>query len=368
MSKLYQVHSIRGHREIDGVTQYLVHWKKFNDQHDSWEPQANLIGCEEVIEEYKMGQERKAMPKRKTRQDREQDSKLVTPRRKSTRISAMYKAGSLNEEEIPTDSDADSVKDVNVKPKKRATRRKMMDPGQLPSVTTKEEQKEDQKVVEKTEEVSVPIMEEPKEKRETEKIEKQDSYSALVATGDFIGAMDDSRLLRHYNLRHRIQPMTPPVQPAPSTSILLSSDEEAEILSRRPMRKGRSPHRNVGVAPDPPTENYSILKSTAKYTVSIKEGDLLVRKVEQEATTKMVAPAVEDKVVTPVAEQDKASEPLISDVEEDTTETTTTTVSHVSRESRYPLWMRLNCAEFLLSMLITALLFITYWCWNSDVC
>ena len=244
----------------------------------------------------------------------------------------------------------------------------MMDPGQLPSVTTKEEQKEDQKVVEKTEEVSVPIMEEPKEKRETEKIEKQDSYSALVATGDFIGAMDDSRLLRHYNLRHRIQPMTPPVQPAPSTSILLSSDEEAEILSRRPMRKGRSPHRNVGVAPDPPTENYSILKSTAKYTVSIKEGDLLVRKVEQEATTKMVAPAVEDKVVTPVAEQDKASEPLISDVEEDTTETTTTTVSHVSRESRYPLWMRLNCAEFLLSMLITALLFITYWCWNSDVC
>ena len=38
-----------------------------------------------------------AMPKRKTRQDREQDSKLVTPRRKSTRISAMYKAGSLNE-------------------------------------------------------------------------------------------------------------------------------------------------------------------------------------------------------------------------------------------------------------------------------
>lgn len=250
-----------------------------------------------------------------------------------------------------------------MKPKKRITRKvqKSGDPSQLPTLATKEEQKE----VEKTEEVSVQVMTE--EKKETEKIKRQDSHSALAATGDFNGAKDDSRLTRQYNLRNRIQPMTPPVQPTPSMSILLSSDEEAEMLSRRPMRKGRSPHRSIGVATDPPAENtqYSVLKTTAKYTVSIKEGDLLIRKVEQEETTKTVAPAVEDEVVTPVAEQDKASEPLISDVEEDTTETT---VSHVSEERRYPEWMGLNCAEFLLAMLITALLFISYWCWNSDVC
>jgi len=208
-------------------------------------------------------------------------------------------------------------------------------------------------------------MEEPKEKVE---LEKQDSHSALAATGDYVSTMKGSKLVRHYNLRHRIQPMTPPVQPEPSAAILLSSDEEAELLSRRPVRKGRSPHRKIGVAPDPPSTNYSLLKSTVKYTVSIKEGDLLVRKVEQEETTEMAPPTIEDKVVTPVAEQDKASEPLISDVEEDTTETTTSTVSHDSMESRYPIWMRLNCAEFLLAMLITALVFISYWCWNSDVC
>jgi len=38
-----------------------------------------------------------AVSRRKTRQDHEQDAKLVTPRRKSSRISAMYKPGSLNE-------------------------------------------------------------------------------------------------------------------------------------------------------------------------------------------------------------------------------------------------------------------------------
>lgn len=273
------------------------------------------------------------------------------------------------QEEIPTDSDADSVKDVNLKPKKRATRSKTMDPSQLPSATPKEDQKEEKKDIEKTEEISIPVMEERKEKEEMQKIEKQDSHSSLAATGDFVSVMNDSRLLRHYNLRHRVQPMTPPVQPAPSTAILLSSDEEAEILSRRPMRKGRSPHRKVGVAPDPPTENYSVLKSTVKYTVSIKEGDLLVRKVgQEEETTKMVTPTVEDKVVVPIAEQDKASEPLISDIEEDTTEITTSTLSHASTENRYPIWMSLNCAEFLLAMLVTALLFVSYWCWNSDVC
>lgn len=51
---MIQVQSIRGHKEVDGQVQYLVHWKKYSDDHDSWEPVANLKDCDKIIEEYEM--------------------------------------------------------------------------------------------------------------------------------------------------------------------------------------------------------------------------------------------------------------------------------------------------------------------------
>lgn len=48
------MHSIRGHKEVDGQTRYLVHWKKYSEMHDSWEPADNMAGCDKIIEEYQM--------------------------------------------------------------------------------------------------------------------------------------------------------------------------------------------------------------------------------------------------------------------------------------------------------------------------
>ena len=39
---------------MGGQKQYLVHWKKYGDDHDSWEPMDNLKGCDKIIEEYEM--------------------------------------------------------------------------------------------------------------------------------------------------------------------------------------------------------------------------------------------------------------------------------------------------------------------------
>ena len=46
--------SIRAHKEVDGQTQFLVHWKKYTNAYDSWEPEGNLTDCDKIIEDYLM--------------------------------------------------------------------------------------------------------------------------------------------------------------------------------------------------------------------------------------------------------------------------------------------------------------------------
>lgn len=206
-----------------------------------------------------------------------------------------------------------------------------------------------------------------KEDTEQKAVIKRNSYSSLVATGDLTdnSLNNAQQMLKSYELRNRqVQPMEEPSHPIPSTSIL-SSDEETEILSRRPVRKGRSPHRKIGVAPDPVEDNekpQSLVRTSAKYKVSVQEGNLLVRKFEQEAKEPIEAATFEeDKEVKP-------TEPVISDVEEEEITTPSQEVVSPTTTQAYPNWMHLNCAEFLLALLLTALLTIMYWCWNSDVC
>lgn len=206
-----------------------------------------------------------------------------------------------------------------------------------------------------------------KENKDKKRVYKRHSHASLVATGDLVNSVAD-KMHRTYDLRQRVQPMEPPSHPVPSSSILLSSDEEAEILARHPVRKGRSPHRKIGVAPDPVQDSeksHTTVKSFSKYKVSVQEGNLLVRKEAKEPTE--AATYKEDEGVKPV-------EPIISDVEEEETVTPSQVVVSAAATSSTstfpppPKWMYLNSAEFLLALLLTALLFVTYWCWNSDVC
>ena len=255
-----------------------------------------------------------------------------------------------------TDNAADQEKSeepVEVEEKKRTRQMKRRS---QPNLTAKESTSKDNK-----------------EKR----VYKRHSHSNLVATASsnlIDNIVEDTQVYKNYDLRHRVQPMAPPVHPMPSSSILLSSDEEAEILSRQPVRRGRSPYRKIGVAPDPTESSekpHTVVKSLSKYKVTVQEGNLLVRKHAATEPTEAATHKDDEK------EEMKPAEPIISDVEEEEEVVAPSQVvvsaaaSTTAANTTYPAapkWMYLNTAEFLLAIVLTALLFITYWCWNSDVC
>lgn len=282
----------------------------------------------------------------------------------------------------PQDSDAESNKDFDVDSNDKVPVQAPTENKDLVQVKKRTQQ------IKRRSQPNVMVAEEAD--KEKKRVYKRHSHTNLVTTGSLIENMvDNIQGLKSYDLRHRVQPMAPPLHPVPSTSIMLSSDEEAETLSRRP--RGRPPHRKSGVAPDsadndvqrdhPPHREssvalegnekpYTVVKSVSKYKVSVQEGNLLVRKQEAKEPTE-AANFKQDEEVKP-------AEPIISDVEEEeivtpsqtvtSTATTTTTTASTTTYPPAPKWMYFNCAEFLLALLITALLFITYWCWNSDVC
>ena len=49
----YEVKEIRGHRRKGQGTQYLVHWKGYDNSEDSWIPQAALENSADLLSEYR---------------------------------------------------------------------------------------------------------------------------------------------------------------------------------------------------------------------------------------------------------------------------------------------------------------------------
>lgn len=43
---------ILGHRDKAGVREYKVRWAGYNATHDSWEPEGNLEGCKDKLQDY----------------------------------------------------------------------------------------------------------------------------------------------------------------------------------------------------------------------------------------------------------------------------------------------------------------------------
>ena len=47
-----QVEKILDSRQRKGKTEYLIHWKDFEDKHNTWEPAANLEGCQDLLNKF----------------------------------------------------------------------------------------------------------------------------------------------------------------------------------------------------------------------------------------------------------------------------------------------------------------------------
>jgi|JI6StandDraft_1071083.scaffolds.fasta_scaffold10053_5 hypothetical protein len=58
--RYYEVEKILGHRERKGKPkskagqlQYLLKWKDYEQRHNSWEPESNVLGCDDLLMEYR---------------------------------------------------------------------------------------------------------------------------------------------------------------------------------------------------------------------------------------------------------------------------------------------------------------------------
>ncbi|MBW0461086.1 hypothetical protein O181_000801 [Austropuccinia psidii MF-1] len=51
--KTYEVETIKGHRNKGGTIKYKIGWKGYPDE-DTWEPEDNLKGSEEILKKYKL--------------------------------------------------------------------------------------------------------------------------------------------------------------------------------------------------------------------------------------------------------------------------------------------------------------------------
>jgi hypothetical protein len=48
----YKIEEIHGHRRKGRGTQYLVHWKGYGNEDNTWLPQSSLGNAEELLSEY----------------------------------------------------------------------------------------------------------------------------------------------------------------------------------------------------------------------------------------------------------------------------------------------------------------------------
>merc|ERR1711892_511816 len=90
----YEVEKILDHKYDDGVVQYLVKWKNWNNEEDNtWEPSDNLVGSESIIEKYEK--------KQKLKKKEEDESPAIKSTKKKKK------------EELEQTEDADDADDAN---------------------------------------------------------------------------------------------------------------------------------------------------------------------------------------------------------------------------------------------------------------
>ncbi|XP_788901.2 chromodomain Y-like protein 2 [Strongylocentrotus purpuratus] len=54
MGDTFEVQEILGSRKTaDGEIEYKIRWKEFSPMEDTWEPEENLLDCEEILSDYK---------------------------------------------------------------------------------------------------------------------------------------------------------------------------------------------------------------------------------------------------------------------------------------------------------------------------
>ncbi|XP_076642405.1 histone-lysine N-methyltransferase SUV39H2-like [Halictus rubicundus] len=51
-SNLWEVEKILGKKELDGQLEYLIKWKNWDNEYNTWEPESNLVNCSDILQEF----------------------------------------------------------------------------------------------------------------------------------------------------------------------------------------------------------------------------------------------------------------------------------------------------------------------------
>lgn len=57
-ANILQVEKILEHRDKKGKTEYLIQWKDWGPKYNTWEPEENLSGCQDIVKRFKEQQKK----------------------------------------------------------------------------------------------------------------------------------------------------------------------------------------------------------------------------------------------------------------------------------------------------------------------
>ena len=69
----WEVEAVLDVREVDGVREFLVSWVGFGEEEDGWEPEENLAGARELLDDVMSQRAEDAQEEEEERMDREEE-------------------------------------------------------------------------------------------------------------------------------------------------------------------------------------------------------------------------------------------------------------------------------------------------------
>jgi hypothetical protein len=90
LGNIYEVEKILEERQTEQGKQFLIKWKNYGIAYSTWEPEENLLHCEDALEEWKQRQKEREQ----TRKERRERETPESPAHKRRKVRALMRTSS----------------------------------------------------------------------------------------------------------------------------------------------------------------------------------------------------------------------------------------------------------------------------------